>query len=157
MFDREGKHLVDAIATQEGKIITDDSHEFVSFEYKTEDSGSIERWELRPGERVKTEFNNETCYYVPAYKIDEDDNRSLKRIVLLSENAEIKIGEHLNILANMGISKDKLSDKVWEEERHDIHKRQALLGGVATGGAALFSAGMVVGVIGIKKWVAKRK
>lgn len=157
MINRESRRIVDAIAGLEGSIIASEAHESVRFEYQYAKTGVKETWELDLAEKLATEFNGESCYYVPAFRVDENGSKStLSKIVLIPSYAKIVAGESIDYFAIMSPRKDKLTETVWEENKREIRKRRGAIGGVAVGSSAL-AAGIVVGTIGIKKWVEKRR
>lgn len=149
--------LTQAVAALEGSLIADEAHESVTFEYGTEKSDKNRTYEFDLSQKLETKFNDETCYYVPVFSIGDEGERSLRRVILIASDAKIVTGEQIDFIATMAPRKDKLTDEIWQENKSAIRKRQGVMGSVAAGGAVFVGAGVVVGTIGIRKWVNKRK
>ncbi len=157
MFKREGMHLANAVAALEGVVIAQEAHESVAFQYGEDKPGGTETYELDLSEKIETVLNGKTCYYVPGFRINEEGDRSLIKILLIDANTKIVPGEKIETEATLSPRKDKLTERIWEENKSEIRKRRGALGITAVGGAAFLGAGVVVGTIGIKKWVKNRR
>lgn len=161
MVSRENSRLVDAIATTEGKQIVDGAHELIRFEYQAEGKAETETWDLDVSQKLEIAMGEDACYYVPAYRVthseEGEEEKELMRVLLFDEGNEIATGKSIFKRATVPPRKSNLTKEVWKENKAEIRKRRGVIGGAAVGSTAVLGAGVVVGVVGIKKWVEKRR